>query len=360
MPTDRCRLTHPHVTQPAPTEGPDPDDRTDAEPHAGRHRHHTPVLARQLETQRPRLLLRWRGNAPRRVPRQRPRRRRRARRTCCGARPTTRPPIVVDNGRRRARRSSRKPPTISTCGPSCPACRHWPTRSSRSTRERHPELVDIAACFATVRADLEPHLTKEERVLFPMIRELATADSAPTFHCGSMEPDLGDARRARHRRRASRRLRALTNGYPTPADGCASYAALFSGLASWKPTPTCTSTRRTTCCSRPSSPPNGRWRRDRPPLTDDDLRQPRRSDRRRADVELLVRSFYRYAAMDELLGPIFSAAHVDWHVTRRHPHRLLVMAAARRTRLHRPTAASPRARPRRYACVHHGWRRSAG
>ena len=32
----------------------------------------------------------------------------------------------------------------------------------------------------------------------------------------------------------------------------------------------------------------------------------------RDDVELLVRSFYRYAAMDELLGPIFMAADLDW------------------------------------------------
>ncbi|WP_148288808.1 group III truncated hemoglobin [Ilumatobacter nonamiensis] len=32
----------------------------------------------------------------------------------------------------------------------------------------------------------------------------------------------------------------------------------------------------------------------------------------RDDIELLVRSFYRYAAMDELLGPVFSAAHVSW------------------------------------------------
>lgn len=32
----------------------------------------------------------------------------------------------------------------------------------------------------------------------------------------------------------------------------------------------------------------------------------------RDDVELLVRSFYRYAAMDELLGPIFRAADVNW------------------------------------------------
>ena len=47
------------------------------------------------------------------------------------------------------------------------------------------------------------------------------------------------------------------------------------------------------------------------PLTDADLA--RRADLTNVtDIELLVRSFYRYAAMDELLGPIFSAANVDW------------------------------------------------
>lgn len=47
------------------------------------------------------------------------------------------------------------------------------------------------------------------------------------------------------------------------------------------------------------------------PLTDDDLAR-RGELLTRDDVELLVRSFYRYAAMDELLGPIFAAAHVNW------------------------------------------------
>jgi hemoglobin len=32
----------------------------------------------------------------------------------------------------------------------------------------------------------------------------------------------------------------------------------------------------------------------------------------RRDVERLVRTFYRAAAMDSVLGPIFAAAHVDW------------------------------------------------
>lgn len=47
------------------------------------------------------------------------------------------------------------------------------------------------------------------------------------------------------------------------------------------------------------------------PLTDDDLAN-RGDIATRVDVELLVRSFYRYAAMDELLGPIFREADVNW------------------------------------------------
>jgi truncated hemoglobin YjbI len=34
----------------------------------------------------------------------------------------------------------------------------------------------------------------------------------------------------------------------------------------------------------------------------------------RDDIERLVVAFYRDAAMDDLLGPIFHAAHVDWSV----------------------------------------------
>ena len=47
------------------------------------------------------------------------------------------------------------------------------------------------------------------------------------------------------------------------------------------------------------------------PLTDAELAN--RTDLKdRDDIERLVVAFYRYAAMDELLGPVFAAAHVDW------------------------------------------------
>lgn len=99
-------------------------------------------------------------------------------------------------------------------------------------RDWHPELVTVRSLVAELRADLEPHLLKEERVLFPMIRELATATTAPRFHCGTLanpirvmltEHDTAGDLLAR--------LRAATANYSVPEDGCASYHALYAALA---------------------------------------------------------------------------------------------------------------------------------
>jgi regulator of cell morphogenesis and NO signaling len=98
--------------------------------------------------------------------------------------------------------------------------------------DRHPELRDVAATYTELRLDLEPHLMKEERVLFPMIRELAVATSTPDFHCGTianpirmmlLEHDTAGAILAR--------LRDFAGGFEPPADACASYEALYRGLA---------------------------------------------------------------------------------------------------------------------------------
>jgi regulator of cell morphogenesis and NO signaling len=75
-------------------------------------------------------------------------------------------------------------------------------------------------------------MLKEERVLFPMIRELVAADSAPTFHCGTLRHPISVMLREHETvGELLRQLRSLTNGYQPPPDGCASYAACFRGLA---------------------------------------------------------------------------------------------------------------------------------
>lgn len=98
--------------------------------------------------------------------------------------------------------------------------------------ERHPELVEVQRLITTLRADLEPHLLKEEQVLFPMIRELATGTSAPTFHCGTLEnPIRVMATEHDAAGELLAQLRPVTGDYNVPDDGCTSYQAFYRGLA---------------------------------------------------------------------------------------------------------------------------------
>jgi len=97
---------------------------------------------------------------------------------------------------------------------------------------RHPELIEVLADVKDLADDLEPHLMKEERVLFPMIRELSVADGPVATHCGSVRRPVA-VMMAEHETtgRLLERLRAHTGGFSVPADGCASYRALYEGLA---------------------------------------------------------------------------------------------------------------------------------
>lgn len=98
--------------------------------------------------------------------------------------------------------------------------------------DRHPELHEIAACFGAIRADMEPHLVKEERVLFPAIEQLASAPDPPSFGFGTIVNPISAMLRDHDELGALLQdLRTSTNDYTAPDDGCASYRALFDGLA---------------------------------------------------------------------------------------------------------------------------------
>ena len=98
--------------------------------------------------------------------------------------------------------------------------------------ERHPELLDVLADVKDLRDDLEPHLAKEERVLFPMIRQLCRRNGPVVPLRLVAQPDLHDAHRARPSRcaaraaprpnrrlqRPARRLRQLPGALPGPAE----------------------------------------------------------------------------------------------------------------------------------------------
>ncbi len=98
--------------------------------------------------------------------------------------------------------------------------------------KKHSELLRCREAFSSLRRELEPHMAKEEQILFPMIRDLEASATLPDFHCGSlrnpirvMEHEHDDAALALSR------LRELTANYTPPDDACSTYHAAFAGLA---------------------------------------------------------------------------------------------------------------------------------
>ena len=95
---------------------------------------------------------------------------------------------------------------------------------------RHPELALVRDLIVAIRADLEPHLVKEERVLFPAIEALAAGQRE--FGFGSVTNPISVMEREHdHAGRLLEELRAATAGYDVPDDACASYRSLYERLA---------------------------------------------------------------------------------------------------------------------------------
>lgn len=97
--------------------------------------------------------------------------------------------------------------------------------------DRHPEVVTCQAVFTALRAELTLHMEKEEQILFPMIKALEGAESAPPSHCGGIENPIA-AMEDEHdaAARALGQLRSLTNEYFAPAEACNTYLAWYDGL----------------------------------------------------------------------------------------------------------------------------------
>jgi regulator of cell morphogenesis and NO signaling len=95
--------------------------------------------------------------------------------------------------------------------------------------ERHPELAAVRRLVADVAADLEPHLMKEERILFPAIHALAAGQTefpfgpiANPIRMMMLEHDRAGELLAE--------LRGATDDYAVPSDACASYRSLYERL----------------------------------------------------------------------------------------------------------------------------------
>ncbi len=97
--------------------------------------------------------------------------------------------------------------------------------------EKYPSTQELLQVFLAMRAEIDSHLMKEERVLFPMIRQLEASKDTPQFHCGSLANPI---RVMEHEHdstgRALEKLRELTDQYTPPSDACNTWRALLDGL----------------------------------------------------------------------------------------------------------------------------------
>ncbi len=93
----------------------------------------------------------------------------------------------------------------------------------------HPELVEARRLVAEIKADLEPHLAREEAVLFPAIHALV--DGRREFPFGSFDNPV-KVLIGEHEATGEllEQLRKVTGNYALPADACASYTSLFQRL----------------------------------------------------------------------------------------------------------------------------------
>jgi regulator of cell morphogenesis and NO signaling len=103
--------------------------------------------------------------------------------------------------------------------------------------EKHPEVLPaLARTFSALRAELDSHTMKEERVLFPFVRELEAAQMEggplPRACFASVAGPIAQME-AEHdgAAEALATLRRLTDGYRPPAGACTTFRGLYHGLA---------------------------------------------------------------------------------------------------------------------------------
>jgi regulator of cell morphogenesis and NO signaling len=101
--------------------------------------------------------------------------------------------------------------------------------------KNHPELEQVQVAFSELANELVAHLVKEEQVLFPYVRRMASgAGCGPScfgtvqnpIHVMMMEHDVAGEK--------LREMRRITSDYSIPADACTSYATLFRALVEFE------------------------------------------------------------------------------------------------------------------------------
>lgn len=101
--------------------------------------------------------------------------------------------------------------------------------------EKEPRLHQIKDIFLAISQELETHLQKEEKILFPMIRQLESSAIVPSFHCGTIANPVHQMEFEHDEAGvALGQLRQLTDNYTPPEWACNTYRAMLDGLLNFE------------------------------------------------------------------------------------------------------------------------------
>ncbi|MDO5735674.1 MAG: iron-sulfur cluster repair di-iron protein [Propionibacteriaceae bacterium] len=95
--------------------------------------------------------------------------------------------------------------------------------------DKHPELAEVHTTFAQALAELDPHMTTEERIIFPAISRMEKSGAPATS--GSLAQPIQQLR-DEHEVVGNlfRHIRTLTDGYAVSEGACNSYRAMLTAL----------------------------------------------------------------------------------------------------------------------------------
>lgn len=109
------------------------------------------------------------------------------------------------------------------------------TKVARVHGDQEPRLHQVKDIFLALSAELATHLMKEEQILFPMIRQLETSDTVPSFHCGTIANPVRQMEFEHDEAGVVlAQLRQLTDDFTPPEWACNTYRALLDALLTFE------------------------------------------------------------------------------------------------------------------------------
>ena len=100
--------------------------------------------------------------------------------------------------------------------------------------ERHPELYKVFELFTAVKEEMELHMQKEEKVLFPRIQEVEKAvksNALVQLNISFLKAPVSMMEQEHdHAGSLMAEIRELTGDYTVPADACTTYKLSYASL----------------------------------------------------------------------------------------------------------------------------------